>query len=616
MVWFAIAVTALVVAYLGCVVWDVHRAKVALSRLSQAQGPQAERVWGPITSVGASLDDLRNSVRLRLNALEWQIDLAHQLQRHLPSGAKQLLATEPNNSEVSERDAMQLVIDDMSPKLRAAACALLILGQDGKVRAVWEKSKGVRFEAALTEHFEPWLRHEVDMVAGGRVDLIRQGAQPIVFFGFREAIIAPFELTIAGQARRGVLWAGYQPPISATDLEEHVVRMAAEETVRQVTAACVVKDLSGRMEEAELAAREKSEFLAYMSHDIRTPLNNIKNIFALLREETAEDERQELIAMGMANTQNMTELLTTILDFTRHRVGKLSADRQTFDLGLMVSDLARGFQASARSKGIELIVQDSEPSRVKIVHADPQQIKRVIGNLISNAIKFTDKGTVTIEVGKLEGADLEAISVSDTGRGMAPAQIRTLFTPFTRFDRTVEGIGLGLALSKVLTEINGGALSVESELGRGTRFSIRLPNAGQGVIDPAVTQQSAGAERVVLVADDDRDVVETTSRILERAGFRTLRALSMAEALKLLEREALDALVCDRHLGDGSVEQIRQFLETSGRSEVPVIVLSGDSSLAELRAKGLPALEKPVDPESLLREIERTLGRHPVAIGG
>jgi DNA-binding response OmpR family regulator len=90
----------------------------------------------------------------------------------------------------------------------------------------------------------------------------------------------------------------------------------------------------------------------------------------------------------------------------------------------------------------------------------------------------------------------------------------------------------------------------------------------------------------------------------------------MAEALKLLEREALDALVCDRHLGDGSVEQIRQFLETSGRSEVPVIVLSGDSSLAELRAKGLPALEKPVDPESLLREIERTLGRHPVAIGG
>jgi signal transduction histidine kinase len=555
---------------------------------------------------------MKDALRLRLTALEWQIDLAQRLQEQIPSVSTQLLASRDMGAAGDEHKALQLVIDELTPRLRASTCALLLGGEDGTPLKVWFQSKGPRFEAALLHYYDAWLQGSPGPLAGGRIDLRRQSAQPIVFFGFRDAIVVPLECTITGKVRRGVLWAGYQLPTEPTDLEVHVMRMAGDEVVRQVSAVHVVQ----KAEEAESAAREKGEFLAHMSHDIRTPLNNIRNIFALLKEEASEEERQELITMGMANAQSMTELLTTILDFTRHRVGALTAEPQIFDLRQVIKDLVTGFTPTARSKGLTLKVEDRVLEQARLVHADPQQIKRVLTNIISNALKFTDRGTVTIGYSAGSSPEWETVVVADTGRGMKPEHVQTLFTPFSRFDHSVEGIGLGLALSKVLMGLNGGSLSAESELGKGTQFTIRMRSAAGELVQNNRNGHQLLAERLILLADDDRDVVETTGRILERAGFRTLRATSATAALAILRSQTPDLVVCDRHLGDGSVEDIRAYLDTRGCGAVPVIVLSGDSSLAELRTRGLPVLEKPIEPRGLLCEIERILQHEPKAVGG
>ncbi len=599
--------------YLGCVLWDVLSLRRMLLGIGRGEASAAVTNAKFLTSIAKLLLGHLEAIRFRLNSLEWQIDLAQQIQSKTPTEG---LPSELGRDVLAdERNAMAQVMRELQPKLRAHTGAIILNSDDGEPMATYHGTKGERFERELSEYFDHYLQSGGSLGPTGRIELVTEGAQQLVFFGFRYAICFPVACVTNGKTRRGLIWFGYQQPVVPSDLEVHVVRAGADEVARQVQAAAVVQNLSGKVAEAESDAREKSEFLAHMSHDIRTPLNNIKNIFALLREEKNEDERSELLEMGMTNAQNMTELLTSILDFARHRVGKLTADIQTVDLAATVKELVGSFQPTARAKALNLTI--SLPSeRECLVRADPRHLKRVLTNLISNALKFTDEGGVNVVVSRAAaGSGSYCISVIDTGRGMCRENLDALFTPFTRFDRSVDGIGLGLALSKVLVDLNGGSLRVESEQGKGTRFALEVPGHNTSSLDLSEPSPAAHLEGVtILLADDDRDVVGTTARILERAGYKTLRAYSVADVVALLNFDTPNLILCDKNLGDGTAVEVLKFIERRERA-MPLILLSGSGVADEQELVDVRTLEKPIEPERLLAEVAQALSVRSKAVG-
>jgi signal transduction histidine kinase len=235
--------------------------------------------------------------------------------------------------------------------------------------------------------------------------------------------------------------------------------------------------LSKARDDALAASEAKSMFLATMSHEIRTPLTGILGLSEVLLEDRLDPQRQELVELIHSSGRNLLDLINNILDLSRLEVGKLALDEQPFDLVTSVREIIALLAIHAQRKGLELHLR-IKPGVPEVVVGDPLRLRQVLTNLVGNALKFTEVGRVELTLWCESGQEI-LFTISDTGPGMSPLTQSHLFQPFVQGDgspsRRHEGSGLGLAISHRLVSLMRGSLSVESRLGQGSQFQVRLP---------------------------------------------------------------------------------------------------------------------------------------------
>lgn len=234
--------------------------------------------------------------------------------------------------------------------------------------------------------------------------------------------------------------------------------------------------------EAEEAARVKSQFLAHVSHEVRTPLQAISGAAQLLQETTLTAEQQEVVDMLATGSETLQAILGDILDYARIEAGKIELDPRPIHLQDALAEATRLLQTQAQARGLQLVHRVG-PNVPAIINADPLRLRQVLLNLLSNAVKFTERGSVTLTVSRVSGENGDAsaapalqFAVRDTGPGILAQQEALLFQPFAQGpDHGHKGAGLGLAISKELVTLMGGAIWHRSDPGRGATFIFTLP---------------------------------------------------------------------------------------------------------------------------------------------
>jgi signal transduction histidine kinase/CheY-like chemotaxis protein len=301
-------------------------------------------------------------------------------------------------------------------------------------------------------------------------------------------------------------------------------------------------------EHAELANATKSKFLASMSHELRTPLNAIIGVTEMLLEDARDlkrDDEVEPLDRVLRAGRHLLALINDILDLSKIEAGKMELHLESFPVAPLIEDVAKTIGPVARKNGNQLVV-NCRPD-VGTMRADQTRVRQALLNLASNANKFTERGMVTIDVCRTSEGDRDwiTIGVTDTGIGMTPEQMGRLFQEFVQADasttRKYGGTGLGLAISQRFCQMMGGDVTVTSEVGKGSKFTIRLP-AEVLDVQPLPVARSTPAQRApasaaaapdVLVVDDDPTAREVTERFLVREGFSVVSAEGGREGLRL-----------------------------------------------------------------------------------
>jgi two-component system sensor histidine kinase RpfC len=382
-------------------------------------------------------------------------------------------------------------------------------------------------------------------------------------------------------------------------------------------------------EAAKAASEAKSRFLANMSHEFRTPLNGIVGMAELLVTTPMSAEQRDSAEVIQTSARALQSLVDDVLDFATIEAGKLRRS----DIDFSFNELLRGVQVmllpSAHGKGLalETTVARDVPDAL---HGDSGHLRQILINLMSNAIKFTEHGKVALEV-KLREASADNVvlhfSVRDTGIGIPQDQLGSIFEAFEQVEsgrgRRFGGTGLGTTIAKVLTELLGGRIGVESRLGAGSNFWFELPlglardnaalqSAHSNIIafdDPFVRHRARVRPLRILVADDQSANLLVMRRLLEKAGHRPQIVEDGNDVLNALEAQQFDVVITDLHMpGVSGIEIMKQtrFME-AGRPRTPFIVLTADATteaqLESERAGAYAFLTKPLVIGRLLEKL-------------
>ncbi|WPO98590.1 ATP-binding protein [Pseudomonas sp. HR96] len=430
-----------------------------------------------------------------------------------------------------------------------------------------------------------------------------------------------------GRAVEAIQEGDYEAPLPIVDdselgsLARHINNLAKglDQAGREQRLA--MQALIETREQAERANSAKSDFLAMMSHELRTPMNGVLGMLQLLETTELTREQQEYAALASESTEHLLKVINDILDFSRIERAALELEHIPFNLGELVDSCVQSFQHPARQRGLELLLRKPVSIDALRVEGDPTRIRQVLVNLIGNALKFTEAGSVEIEANWHE-LDHQLIwltcSVRDTGIGISAERLELMFVAFQQADSSISrrygGTGLGLPIARTLAERMGGTLQAQSQEGQGSLFTLELPLAlCQQVAAPPLpsyARQHEGHGLQVLLVEDNpvnQTVIETMLRSL---GFAVQVVGDGAQAIAQAGAQSFDAILMDCRLPivDG-YEASRQIRLHADSAQLPIIALTANALQGDREACLQAGMNDYLAKPFKRADLQRVLGR-------
>jgi signal transduction histidine kinase/CheY-like chemotaxis protein len=380
---------------------------------------------------------------------------------------------------------------------------------------------------------------------------------------------------------------------------------------------------------AEAANGAKSAFLATMSHEIRTPLNGVLGMAQAMAADHLSGLQRERLEVIRQSGEALLAILNDVLDLSKIEAGRFELEQVEFDLGDLMKGAHSAFTALANKKGLSFALTVEEPAR-GVYRGDPTRVRQILYNLISNALKFTEHGEVRViaaEVGTDAGQAL-SLMVSDTGVGIAPDRVNALFEKFTQADasttRRYGGTGLGLSICRELASLMGGEIRVESRIGDGSIFIVRLPLekvgealAPQFAAPPAPSPQTEAAlPRIRVLAAEDNTVNQLVLKtLLHQIGVDPHVVDNGEQAVEAWKAAPWDVILMDMQMpvmdGLGATRAIREAEAAMGRARTPIIALTANAMSHQIelcRAAGMDGhVAKPIESARLFAALEAAL---------
>jgi|GEM_PF-1446455 len=531
----------------------------------------------------------------------------------------------------------------MSGESEAAQCPFTRMVDTGELVVIpshfWDREDGTQFELSLSF----WPRTQQGVPVGGMVvvrdltdameiqrdvqraaRLAEDAPNPIVEFDATGAMLYANTGMLNVMAQCGLLEAGIEvmfPAVLPAMLQECLTTNSALMRVEHVVADRVIawslfpleelklvrayglditSDVALRRakEAAEESTRAKGIFLATMSHELRTPMNGVLGCTQLLKDTSLTDQQRELIETMHRSADALLTLVNDILDFSKIEAGKMTLEVADVNLRSLICDVTTLTEGLASKKGLTVSVQ-IDPDVPEEFRGDPIRLRQILFNLVGNAIKFTERGRVTVTVslkqGRTEGSDSVVLQwrIQDTGIGMTPEQQARLFQAYAQADasttRKFGGTGLGLMICHQLVQLMGGAITVESSIGRGSTFAYttnllpaihRDASASSLGTDQRSVGEQGGSLRV-LVADDNEINQVVACKFLQKLGCHVEIARTGREAVEAITRTVYDVVLMDCEMpemdGYEATREVRRR-EEGTPSHLPIMALTGHAS--------------------------------------
>src|SRR3989441_1837390 len=456
-------------------------------------------------------------------------------------------------------------------------------------------------------------------------------ADPLSIRGFLAGIALPVFVSLATSERShdlaaaivvalftlGMAMVAGRPPLTLVDHLRVTARVAMSEDAAKRAEAVMreARDL------AERVARARSAFLANMSHEIRTPMNAVLGFVELILDTELTTEQRRALELVRSSSEALLMILNDILDYSKIEAEHLELESIPFDISKVVHATASLLAVRAREKHLELLAEVA-PDVPRIVRGDPTRLRQVLMNLIGNAIKFTEQGEVVVSVSAAAtngGVGLR-FAVRDTGIGIASEHIGTVFKEFTQADSTMTrrygGTGLGLAISQRLVRLMGGAITVRSEVGRGSEFSFTISLPVETTPATRSTALAALGGRRMLIVDDNQTNRRILREMLAAEGINVDEASTAAEGLDALRRVRYDLAILDVQMPDMDGFQLATAVRAEqkiARTNLLMLTSAGQRGDGErCRELGIRAyLTKPMSRVDLLEALGTVLAGSP-----
>jgi two-component system sensor histidine kinase/response regulator len=598
--------------------------RISRATMALAQGDLAQRVppsrLEELGALSQSFNDMAGRLQRSFDDLFEEVETRKKRERELEASEARLRSSE-NRVQLAVKAASlgiwdwdieknQLLWDDSMYELYG-----LRKEEFGGAYEAWSKCLVPEDTQAASEDVQAALRGEREFASQFRVRWADGSIHVIKGVGhtLRDATGRPVRMV-------GINWDVTEQLRAAKELREH--RDHLEDLVGARTLA-----LHQAKEQADAANRAKSSFLAGISHEIRTPMNAILGFGQLLdRESDLSLRDRDRLAKIMASGHHLLELINNVLEMSKIEAGRMEVKRATFDLHAAIADVDAMVRKGMEDRGLDFRVQGVE-SLPRYVRSDVAKLRQILVNLLGNAAKFTPQGEVTLRAGVSEpeaGRARLRFEVEDTGVGIAAHELDKVFQPFVQTEsglRKQTGTGLGVAISRDFARLLGGDLTLRSEPGKGTCFTldvqVELGSRSELVHPEAearrVTALAGGRQLTLLIVDDQEDNRAFLGQLLASAGIRVLEASGGEQAVALCEELKPDLIFMDVKMpGMDGVEATRRIRRLPAGATLPIVMLSAsvfdDERAAVLQTGANEFIAKPFQLSEIWAALERHLG--------